>query len=152
MPTSFTLSQQVAAPPEVVFALVTNPERVRECVTAIKAFEVMPPGPLAVGTKIRETRIMFGRETTETFEVAEYDRPSKFTLTALSCGAQYRVEHRFVPADGGTRFEIATTISAASFFAKLMSPLARLMMGPMKKAVAGDMAAMAAAAEKAAAQ
>ncbi|OWK37968.1 hypothetical protein FRUB_07088 [Fimbriiglobus ruber] len=131
---------------------MTNPERVRECVTAIKAFEVIPPGPVAVGTKIRETRIMFGREATETFEVAECDPPSKYTLTAISCGAQYRVEHRFVPDGAGTRFEIEMTIAGASFFAKLMSPLARLMMRPMKKAIAGDMAAIASAAEKAAPQ
>jgi carbon monoxide dehydrogenase subunit G len=143
----FILSKSVAAPPAAVFAVLTDSERIQAAVPAIKRIEKLTPGPFGVGTQLRETRVMFGREATETFEVTAFEPARLFTLSAVSCGTEFHCEHRFVPEAGGTRLELEVTTRAVSLFAKLMWPLGLLMAGPMKKAMLKDLDAIARAAE-----
>ena len=143
----FTLTKRIAAPPAAVFAVVADVERLPSRIPEIKSVELLTPGPVGVGTKIKETRVMFGKEASETFEVVEFDPGRRLTLVAVSCGAEYRCEHRFVPDAGGTVLELAIRTRALTLFAKLMTPLGWLMAGMMKKAIAKDLDAVARAAE-----
>jgi carbon monoxide dehydrogenase subunit G len=143
----FTLTKRIAAPPTAVFAVIADVERMPTRIPGVRKIEVLTPGPVGVGTKFRETRIMFGKEATETFEVVEYDPGRRLTLVAVSCGAEYRCEHRFVPDAGGTVLELEVRTRALTFLAKLMTPLGWLMAGVMKKAIARDLDAVARAAE-----
>lgn len=142
----FTLTKSVAAPPADVYAVFTDLDRLPAHIPGIKKIERVTPGPFGVGTTFRETRVMFGREATETFEAVAVDPGRAFTLRAMSCGSEFVVEHRFVPDGAGTRVEMEVTMRAVSLFARLMSPLGRLMAGTMKKAIAGDLDKMATAA------
>jgi ligand-binding SRPBCC domain-containing protein len=143
----FTLTRRIAAPPAAVFAVVADVERMPARIPEVKKIEVLTAGPVGVGTKFRETRIMFGKEASETFEVVECDPGRRLTLVAVSCGAEYRCEHRFVPDAGGTVLELEIRTRALTLFARLMAPLGWLMAGVMKKAIAKDLDAVARAAE-----
>ena len=143
----FVLTKSVAAPPAVVYAVCTDLDRLPERLPAITKIERVTPGPFGVGTVFRETRVMFGREATETFEATAVDPGRSFTLRAMSCGCEFVVEHRFVPEGAGTRVELETQMRPVTFFAKLMSPLGKMMAGSMKKAIAADLDTLAAAAE-----
>lgn len=143
----FTLTRRIAAPPAAVFAVVADVERLPTHIPEIKKVELLTPGPVGVGTKIKETRVMFGKEASETFEVVEYDPGRRLTLLATSCGAEYLCEHRFIPDAGGTRLELEIRTRALTLFARLMAPVAWLMAGVMKKAIARDLDAFARAAE-----
>jgi hypothetical protein len=145
---SFTLTRRVAADPAAVFGVVTDIDRFPAIIPEIRRIEKLTPGPVGVGTRFRETRLMFGREATETFEVAEFVPHTRFTMTAMSCGAEYRCEHRFTPDGGGTTLELEIRMRPVTLFAKLMAPLGWLMMGTMKKAIGKDLDAVAAAAER----
>jgi uncharacterized protein YndB with AHSA1/START domain len=145
---TFKVSRTIAAPPERVFALFTNFEHAAENVTAIKRVELLTDGPIGVGTRFRETRAMFGGEATETMEVTGYDPPRSCTLGAESCGARWASTFRFAPVDGGTRVDAEIVITPVTFLAKLMSPLSKLMAGPMRKCIEGDMADLAQLAER----
>src|SRR5712691_8309653 len=109
-----TVSQQINAGPEVVFAACSDFARLPERVPAIKKVEMLTPGPVGVGTKFRETRIMFGREATEGMEFVAFDPPRQFELRAISCGAEYRTIHRFTPAGSGTRIDLEFRVKALS--------------------------------------
>jgi ligand-binding SRPBCC domain-containing protein len=143
----FTLTKRIEAPPAAVFAVVADVERTPARIPEVKTVELLTPGPVGVGTKFKETRIMFGKEASETFEVVEYDPGRRLTLVAVSCGAEYRCDHRFVPDAGGTVLELEVQTRALSLFARLMTPLGWLMAGVMKKVIAKDLDAVARAAE-----
>jgi len=118
-----------------VIDFARTPERIPE----IKKIELLTDGPIGVGTKFKETRVMFGKEATETFEIVEFIPDHLMTMVALSCGAEYRVEHRFHPDGPGTRLELEFHIRAVSLYAKLFRPLGWLMKGMMKKGIAKDL-------------
>jgi hypothetical protein len=143
----FTLTRYVAAPPAAVFAVVADVERLPARIPEIKRVELLPPGPVGVGTKIKETRTMFGKEATETFEVVVFAPPGRLTLVAVSCGAEFRCEYRFTPDGAGTRLELEIRLRPLTLFARLMAPVGWLLRGVMKRAISRDLDALAKAAE-----
>ena len=142
------LTKRIAAPPKNVFAAVADVATLPMRIPEVKAVEVLTPGPVGVGTRFTETRKVFGREATETFEVTVFAPPAKLTLVTVSCGMEYAAEHRFLPDGGGTLVELELRFRARSLYAKLMRPLGWLMRGMMRKALAKDLDALAAAVEK----
>lgn len=135
----FTVSKVIAAPVHETFARFTDLDGLPGRVKGITRVEKLTPGPVGLGTKYKETRIVFRREATETFEFTAFEPGKRYELTANSCGAEYRADHRFTPEGAGTRVDVTFDARAVSFFAKLFSPLARLMMGTMRKCVEGDL-------------
>jgi hypothetical protein len=145
----FTLTQRIAAPAERVFAIASDLDGWPKAIPAITRIERLTEGPVGVGTRFKETRVMFGREATEEMTFTLFEPPHRYRLEAVSCGAHFESTFRFVPIDGGTDVEFSMESRAVSFFAKLMKPLVYLMSGPMKKCLQADLDALKSAAEKA---
>ena len=125
-----TVEARVAAPPDIVFAVAADIERWPQVITAIQAIDMLSPGPMAVGTRFRETRMMFGRPATEEMTVAELAPPHRLVLTAYNHGTAYRAEHLFEADDGGTRVLLAFEGRAVSLLAQLLAPLGLLFRAP----------------------
>ncbi len=143
----FTISKQIDASPEAVFAVLVDVAKMPERIPEITKIELLTPGPIGVGSKIAETRVMFGKPTTETFEVTEFEPGKRFTMVATSCGVEYVCIHRLSPDEkGGTQFELEMQMKPKSLVAKLMAPMGWLMKGMMKKAIAKDLDSLAVAA------
>jgi hypothetical protein len=137
---SITVTKIFPAPLPETFALFADVDNAAGRIKAITKTERLTPGPVGLGTRFKETRIVFKREATETFEFTAFEPNVRYELTAASCGAEYRTEFRFAPEESGTRVDMTLNVRAVSLFAKLFSPLARLMMGTMRKCVEQDMA------------
>lgn len=135
----FSMSEHVTAPPEVVFEVASDFHNAAENVQGIDSLEVLTDGPIGVGTRFRETRVMLGKASTEEMEVTAFDPPHSYVVETESCGCHFRCEYRFVGDISGTNLRLTMDTSAISLFAKLMSPLSALMMGPMKKCIAADL-------------
>lgn len=146
--TGFTLTKQVNAPVERVFEVFSDLHRAAERVNGIEAIEVLTEGPVGAGTRWKETRIMFGKACSEEMWITAFEPPRGYTVECDSCGAHYATQFRFEPHGDGTRVEQEFTCRASSFMAKLMSPLARLMMKPMLQAMDQDLDDLKAAAER----
>ncbi len=144
---TFTLQTHINAPPDAVFAVATDFAHAAENIKGVVRVEMLTGGPVGLGTRFKETRIMFGREATEEFAVTEFTPGQRYALTVESCGCRYVAAHRVIPEAGDTRFELEMTMGATSLFARLMSPLARFMIGGMKKAMQQDLDELKAAAE-----
>ena len=127
--TTVTVKEQINAPPEAVFAVVTNHAALPDIVSGIKSIQVLTDGPVGIGTKIRETRVMFGREASEEMEFTQFDPPHSFLLEAYNHGAHYRTAHQFDPVGQGTLVTVTFAASGTNFFAKIMSAV----MGPLMK-------------------
>lgn len=143
----FTVSKVFPAPVAEVFALFTDldlwPDRVRD----VTRVERLTDGPVGVGTRYTESRIVFKKEATETFEVTAFEPNARFETLAhfKSCGAKFRFDHRFVLDGAGTRVDLVVTSRAESWFGWLFAPLAYLMMPIFRKSLAGDLNSMEAA-------
>jgi len=122
-----TVSKIIDAPLDRVFEVFTDLPGAPGRVSAIMKLEVLTDGPIGMGTRFRETRVMFKKEATETMEFIDFDPPRSYTVEANSCGCHYETSFRFEPHDGGTKVTAVFSWQARSFMAKLMSPLGKLM-------------------------
>ncbi len=133
-------STTLDAAPERVFEAFTDLARGPERIQAIKRLEVLTPGPLRVGTRFRETRLMFGKEATEEFEVTELEANRLYSTACDSCGVRFGMRFEFHPEGAGTRIDMRVDTEPHTFFAKLMSPLSGMMLKSCVKAFEADVA------------
>ena len=131
-----------------MFRLASDFPRAAGRIPDITKIEMLTPEPVGVGTKFKETRKMFGKEATETMEVAEFDPPRSYKLHANSCGTIYEFRMTFTPEGNGTRLAASFTATPVSFWARIMLPMMYMMSGVMKKCLLGDMNAIRTAAEQ----
>jgi len=143
-------SRVVAAPPGVVWEIMTDLEASKETITAIQSIEVLSDRKeFGVGTKWRETRTMFGKQATEVMWVTHVDPGTSYTVRAESHGAIYTTVMAVV-ATGDDSSEISMDFGAESTgtMARIASAtMGRLFANATKKAVARDLDDIADAAE-----
>jgi len=143
------LSTTVAAPVPEVWSAFADFRNAAGRIKGIKKIEILTDGPIGVGTKFKETREMFKKEAVETMEVTAFEPNSLYTLECMSCGGHFKTTFRFTPSGQGTRVDVETNCRALTLFAKLLSPLTSLMMGPMmRKCMLQDMEDLKAVVEK----
>ena len=146
---SFSESVLINAPQETVFQACSDFANAPSRIPGIKRVEMLTSGPVGVGTRFKETRVMFKREATEEMEVTKFDRPRSYTLGCQSCGCVFESTCRCEPEAGGTRVTLDFNTKAVSLMAKLMTPLSWLMMGSMKKCIMKDFEDIKASVERA---
>jgi len=140
--TNVSVTKRVEAPVGDVFAAFTDLENAAENVQGIVAMEILTDGPIGIGTRFRETRVMFGKKATEVMEIVAFDPGKAYRVKANSCGNEYLSEFRFEPKDGGTEVTMSFNAKPITFMAKLMSPLGKLLVGTMTKCIEQDMTDM----------
>lgn len=143
-----TVQRRINAPRDEVFKLFTDFERAPDRVSGIIRVEPLTDRPVGEGYRFRETRMMFKKEATEEMEVASFQAPEHYSLACESCGARYVSTFRFTPAgEGATDVTMELEATPMTLFARLMSPLGRLMAGTVRKCVEKDMDDLAKLAE-----
>jgi hypothetical protein len=144
-----TTAIHIGAPIDRVFAIMTNFAHAPNVIQGITKVEVLSAGPVGVGTRFKETRVMFGRDATETMEVTAFDAPRSYTLTALSCGVEFKSAFLFEPDGAGTKVTLSLQGKPRTLLARILSPISRMLMGPMmKKCIVKDMEDVKRAAER----
>jgi uncharacterized protein YndB with AHSA1/START domain len=145
-----TLTQQINAPVEKVFQLATDLDGWAGRIKGITKVERLTDGPVGVGTRFRETRVMFGRSATEEMEFTAFEPNRRYVLEAESCGCRYRHEFRFERVGSATRVTTEFGAVPLTFMARLMSKLMGWMMGSaVRKCVQQDLDDLKSAAESA---
>ena len=129
-----SVSEFISAPIDLVFDTASNFGEADQFIGGITNVEVLTEGDVGVGTRFKETRIMFRREATETMEVVKFDRPYHYALLAYNCGCEYHSSFDFVEKDGGTQVTMNFEGIPKKFLAKVMA----FMMGWMLKMVAKE--------------
>ena len=81
------LDRAIAAPPERVWAVITDLGGAADVMSGIDSVERLDDGAgFGVGTRWRETRTLFGRQATEILEVTAVDAGRSYTVEAESRG------------------------------------------------------------------
>ena len=137
--TSLKLTKRIEGSPAEVFRVFSDLERAAERVTGIEKIELLSDGPVGVGTRWRETRIMFKKEATEEMEITAFEPGKGYIVEAESCGAHYTTFFRFRPEGTATEVEVEFQVEAMTFMAKVLSPLGRMMKGTLKKCIDNDL-------------
>jgi carbon monoxide dehydrogenase subunit G len=143
-------ARHVNAPPEKLWALVTNLDGFADVIASIESVERLDGGSgFGLGTKWRETRVMFGRTATEDMWVAEIEPGRSYVVEAASHGAEYRTTQSVEPVDGGgSRLALSFSGKPVSALAKVMSAtVGRFFEKATRRAFERDLIDVAAAAE-----
>ncbi len=136
---TYIFKRHIDAQPEVVFQLASDFARLAETIQGIEKTTMLTEGPVGVGTRFRETRVLFGKEATQELEVAAFDEPHGYTVDCESCGLRYRAAYHFGGDIAGTHVRLEVDCQPVTWMAKLMSPLSRLMMRPRIKCIEADL-------------
>lgn len=133
------LQQNVNAAPDVVFAAFTDIEAWPERISGIERVKIVTEGPVGAGTAFRETRIIMKKEVTEEMMITAFDPPREYVVESDSCGSHFRTSVRFHELGEGTCLEMEMVTHPMTFAARLMTPMALMMKGLMKKLMVRDL-------------
>ncbi len=116
----FSITIDVEAPPEVVFAVLSDVERWPEWTPSVTRIERLDDGPLAVGSRarVRQPKLL-----PAVWEVTELSEGQGFTWVTRSPGVLVAARHRVEPAPGGARATLSVEFSG--ILAALVARLTR---------------------------
>ena len=134
-----TLKKYIEAPREVVFDTGLDLRSAEENIRGIEKMEVLTEGPIGLGTRFRETRIMFKKEATETMEITVFERPARYAFKAESHGCRYLTSFELVEQGEGTNLVMVFDAEPLTFVGKVMSFAFAFMMKACMKQVEKDL-------------
>lgn len=151
---SLSLDRYVAAPPQVVWDVVTDLEGTTPALPGVVSVERLSddgPGGYAPGTRWRETRRMFGQDATEEMTVVEAEAPRRTVLHAEHGSVRYVTGFELAPAGNGAAAgedDAPATLLRFHFAAEQTGP-ARTLRDRLERALAALAAPLGAAATRA---
>jgi len=125
----FEFTEHIARSPQDVFEVLSNPARATEFLDSIKESRKLTDGPIAVGTKFRETRVVNGKEASADLLVSAYEPHTHVGISAEAEGIKVEYHYRLSPEGGGTRLTWTCELEAGGL-RKMMLPMVA---GIMKK-------------------
>lgn len=124
----------INAPRERVFAIASDLPNAPARIPDITRVEMLTDGPVGKGTRWRETRKMWGKEQTETMEIAEFRPPEHFAAAAHNCGSDYLLTLDFASAgSASTTLTITFNVTPTTFVARIMGAAMGLLMKKMMR-------------------
>lgn len=118
----FTLTEWINQPVEAVFDFATDPNNAEKVISGVTNMEQISAGPIGVGTRYREKRVVNGKEAEAEMEISAYEPPSSYTMTSEMKGITVSYTYRFVPENNGTRVDLICNVSASGL-KKLAAPM-----------------------------
>lgn len=102
-----TVRESIAVPPDRVLAAMTDEEQLPRWLLNVVRFEKLTEGPLAVGSRWRQTRLRFGEPAEDLLEILRLEPPHLYDVRVQSSRgenihSEYVFGFRLEPAGGGT--------------------------------------------------
>jgi len=120
--TGFNMNEWVARPPKEVFDFITASENAPKIVQSVKSMVKLTEGPVRVGTRYRETRLMGGKEQQADLEIVEFEPIQKYAMQNVTEGVETVYRYNFQPERDGTRIDLVCEVKAKGI-KKLMLPM-----------------------------
>ena len=117
----FDLTIDIARPPEEVFAVLTDIERLPEWQSSAVSASV--DGELRVGAIVGEQRRFMGRDIETKDEVTAYEPPRRFDLKSRGGPVSYEIHHALVPRNGGTRVRVDVDVKIGTMMRIAAQPM-----------------------------
>jgi len=136
------VSRPVAAPPEAVWAQITDLTATPEVLSGVESVERLDDlDGFDVGTRWRETRTMFGKQATEVMEVTAIDPGRSYTVRSVHGRTTYTSGLEVEPAEEGkSRLSMTFGAEADGLATKLAAAtVGRLFSGATKRMLEQDL-------------
>lgn len=140
----FTLTRRVNVPIERAFAVFTDFRAAPLHIDAIEKVDLLTEGPIRVGSRFRETRVIRGSRTTEELEIIQFEPNEGYAVRCDTGTCLMKTACLMRRDGGGTKVEVALQLEPRTFFAGLKI---RLLLPAMKKEMEKDLDALKRAAE-----
>lgn len=110
---------RINRPREEVWSFMTTLENSPKWIEGVKATKLITPGPMGLGSRLKETRTL-GRYT-ETFEieVREFEPPKKYAAAAKAGRAEFVYTFELSEAGGATDITMHAKARGEGFVAKM---------------------------------
>jgi hypothetical protein len=142
------VEDQTGADIDTAFAALTDVEHYPDFISPVERSERLTDGPFAAGTRWRETRTPFATKVTREMRVTACEPPHRFSVEALDHGTLHHIRYELEAVATGTRVTVRYELQPVSALAKMAGPFAGLMAGAAPAAVARELKAMLAEAER----
>ena len=109
--------------PADVFPWLLEADNVPRWMTGLEAYEPLDPGPLRVGSRIRQELSVSGHQLRFELRVAELDPPRRAVLRFEGSGFKAANEYSVREADGGAHVTWVISGDTTSFKARLIAPM-----------------------------
>ena len=123
----FELHERINRPHDFVWRYFADTDNVRAWMPDIVRSEKLTDGPVGLGSRFRETRLIDGNEHTVTLEVTEFDEGRRYAGTFEEKGLRATYTYTFTPSGEGTEVPLVADVSGSGFM-KLMVPMVRRQM------------------------
>lgn len=120
--TGFNLSEWISRSPRDVFDFITTSDNAPRVVPSVQSMVKLTEGPIRVGTRYQETRLMDGKEQQAELEVVAYEPDQKYAVKNVTGGIETVYRYTFHPEANGTRVDLVCEVKAGGV-KKLMLPL-----------------------------
>jgi carbon monoxide dehydrogenase subunit G len=109
----FRLTEWIAASPETIFAYITNVDNYKTIIPSVQEAAQITDGPVGLGTRFRETRLMNGSPATTELAVTTFEPPRHYAATSVVSGVTSTYHYTFTPENAGTRVNLTAEVTAA---------------------------------------
>lgn len=143
-----TVSEEIDAPRERVWTIVTDIDGWVDAISGIDSIEVLSrPETGMKGLKWRETRTLFGKEAIETMWITGVEDGRWYETRAENRGAIYATRISLDDSSGKTVLTMEFSAQPTTIASRLMSVMGYLFKGTMVKLLKKDLADIRMAAE-----
>ena len=127
----------IAKPPAEVFPWLVDADKVPHWMSGLQAYEPLAPGPLHIGSRIRQELSVSGQQLRFELEVTELAAPSRAVLRFEGSGFTAANEYSVSEAPGGAAVTWVIAGDTTSFKARLIAPMVQ---GKLQEKLDGDLA------------
>jgi carbon monoxide dehydrogenase subunit G len=113
----------IAKPPEAVFPWLVDDDKVPQWMSGLEQYEPVDPGPLRVGSRIRQRLSVSGQHLGFELDVAELAPPRSAVLRFEGSGFKAANEYTVTDSLGGATVTWVVRGDTTSFKAKLVAPM-----------------------------
>ena len=126
---SWRTSEWVEASPRTVFAALTDFENGDKSSNDIVSAEKITRGRVGLGTRVRETRRINGRQATAVIEVSAFEQGRSYSAESRAMGMTCAYHYALTEEYDGTRIDLEMEVTGNP----LMLPMRRFMLSVLKK-------------------
>ena len=126
-------------PPSQVFGFLTEPDNARRVLSGVTRFEPLAPGPLRLGSRLLQTRVVMGVAAEAEVEVVAFEPARRLALAGGARGVFVRFEYQLRPAPSGTRVDMTCQVQGQG----VMRPFTPLIFSVVEREEGGHLERLA---------
>jgi carbon monoxide dehydrogenase subunit G len=151
MPGPIDIDKEVHAPAEVVWSLIIDIDNAPQTISGIRSVERLDDlDEFGIGTRWRETRVMFGKSATEEMTVTDLEPGRSYTTEAMHDKVRYTSSLSVQPTGPASSvLSMHFDAETSGFLNKTLGAVVgKIMEGSTRKLMKQDLDDIAAAAER----